>query len=240
MPKLSIIVPCKNEEASLPKLFASIKSQTFTDYEVIMADAHSTDASAKIATAAGVRVVEGGMPGPGRNKGALQAKGEILFFMDADVELPSPRFLSDVMREFDEKKADVATLQIRPMSDKMLDHVFHGLYNGYVKLTELVRPHAPGFCIIVRRHVHEGIKGFDEEVVFAEDMDYVQRAYKKGHSFRILQSHPIHASVRRFEKDGRFGIGIKYVFGELRMIVKGPFKKNPFDYEMGGDTHPKK
>lgn len=237
MPKLSIIIPCKNEEVNLPKLLESIKKQTFTDYEVIVADAHSTDHTRETARAYGARVVDGGMPGPGRNSGALQAKGEYLMFFDADVVMPSDNYFEDILREFELKKADVATCRVTPLSDKPIDKAFHGIYNAYVKLTEHILPHAPGFCIIARRHVHEGIKGFDEDVVFAEDHDYVQRAHKSGHRFRLLDSHPIAASVRRFEKDGRWGIGIKYVFGELRMMVKGPFKKEdmPFEYEMGGE-----
>ena len=234
MPKLSIIIPCKNEEEQLPKLLASIKRQTFTDYEIIVADAHSKDRTREIAESFGARVVEGGMPGPGRNKGALQAQGTHLLFLDADVTLLSDRYLEDVLKEFEEKRADVATGPIIPQSDKYLDHVFHGFYNAFIKLTESIRPHAPGMCILTKRHMHEGVQGFDEEVVFAEDMEYVQRAVKRGNRFKVLRSQPISASVRRFDKDGRWGIAIKYVYGELRMIVKGPFRKQPFRYDMGG------
>lgn len=236
MPRLSIIIPCKNEETHLPRLLTSIRAQTFKDYEVIVADTHSTDRTAAIAERFGTRVVEGGMPGVGRNRGALHATGDDLLFLDADVVLPSKRFLADVIQEFDAKKADVATCRVKPLSHKLIDRAFHGIYNAYVKLTERVLPHAPGFCIMIRRHTHEGIKGFDESVVFAEDHEYVQRARKSGHRFRLLDSHPIAVSVRRFDKDGRWGIAIKYIFGELRMIVKGPFrKKMPFTYQMGGD-----
>ena len=96
MPKLSIIIPCKNEEEQLPKLLASIKRQTFTDYEIIVADAHSKDRTREIAESFGARVVEGGMPGPGRNKGALQAQGTHLLFLDADVTFLSHRYLENV------------------------------------------------------------------------------------------------------------------------------------------------
>lgn len=238
--KLSIIIPCKNEEANLPKLFASIQKQTFTDYEIIVADAASTDRTAEIATAAGARVIPGGMPGPGRNKGAAQAKGDVFLFLDADVELDSDRYLEDILKEFDEKKADVATCRVEPDSELMIDHVFHDAYNAFIKLTERIHPHAPGFCILVRRHVHEQIKGFDENVPFAEDLDYVLRATKAKFRFRVLHSHPIHVSVRRFEQDGRWNIAMKYLYTKLHMIMKGSFKnKMPFEYEMGGNLKPK-
>jgi glycosyltransferase involved in cell wall biosynthesis len=235
MPRLSIIIPTKNEEADLPRLLASIKTQTFTDFEIIVADAHSTDGTVRIAEQCGARVVEGGLPGRGRNAGALQAQGDLLLFLDADAVLPSPEYLRDVIREFDERKADFATCDIQPLSKHPIDIVFYGLYNLYARLTERFHPHAAGLCILARRHAHEGVKGFDEDVVFAEDHDYVQRAHRAGKRFRVLRSHPIKSSIRRFEKDGRFGIAVKYLYGEIRMIFRGPFKKIPFTYEMGGE-----
>jgi len=235
MPRVSIVIPTKNEERNLPKLLDSIKVQTYTDYEIIVADAHSTDATVAIAEKYGAKVVEGGMPGPGRNKGALAANGEIVIFFDADVQMPSSRFLGDTIAEMDRKKLDVATCRIKPLSRKQVDKAMHEAYNAYAIAMEKINPHAPGFCILVRRHVHEGVKGFDEEVTFAEDHDYVHRAHKMGYRFGILRSHPIAVSVRRAEKDGRMNMAIKYLFAELHIITKGPIKKDLFEYEMGGE-----
>lgn len=236
MPHLSIIVPCKNEEKDLPKLLASIKKQTFTDYEIIVADAPTTtDRTREIAEAGGARVVEGGMPGPGRNRGAAVAKGKILLFLDADVVLISKRYLEDVLKEFEELKADMATCYVVPDSPLAVDRALHHVYNVFIKLTERVHPHVPGFCILVRRSVHEGIHGFDEDIPYAEDIDYVLRAVKAGYRFRVLSSQSISVSVRRFEKDGRWNIAMKYMYTKARIIAKGPFRhKMPFRYEMGG------
>lgn len=235
MPRLSIVIPVKNEEKMLPKLLESIASQTFKDYEVIVADAHSTDKTADVARSYGANVVEGGSPGPGRNRGSLHAKGAVIAFLDADVQLPSPKFLQDCIAEMDRKRLDVATCKVKPLSRKPIDRALHEAYNAYVIATEKIRPHAPGFCILVRRHTHEAIQGFDEQVVFAEDHEYVQRAKKKGYVFGLLRSHPIKVSVRRLEKDGRLAIALKYIFGELRMMTKGAITEMPFDYDMGGE-----
>lgn len=235
MPRLSVVIPVKNEEKILPKLLESLKIQTFKDYEIIVADAHSTDKTVDIAKKYGARVVEGGLPGPGRNKGAVHAKGKFIAFLDADVQLPNPKFLRDCLDEMDRKKVDVATCKVKPISRKPIDKALHEVYNAYVVVMEKVRPHAPGFCIIARRHAHHGIKGFDEQVVFAEDHDYVQRAQKEGFKFGLLRSHPVAVSVRRLEKDGRLALAIKYIFGELHMMTKGSIKKMPFEYEMGGE-----
>lgn len=235
MPRLSIVIPVKNEEKMLPKLLDTVKAQTFRDYEVIVADAHSTDNTRTVAESYGARVVEGGMPGPGRNRGAVAAQGEIIAFLDADVQLPSSRFMEECLAEMDRKNLDIATCKVKPLSRKPIDRALHEAYNAYAIATEKIRPHAPGFCILVRRHAHVGVKGFDEEIVFAEDHDYVQRAQKEGFKFGLLRSHPVAVSVRRLEKDGRLAIALKYIFGELHMLTGGSFKDMPFEYKMGGE-----
>ena len=73
---LSIIIPTYNEEEYLPVLLDSIKSQSFDDYEIIVADANSTDKTREIAESYGCIVVAGGLPAVGRNNGAKIAKGE--------------------------------------------------------------------------------------------------------------------------------------------------------------------
>jgi glycosyltransferase involved in cell wall biosynthesis len=229
--KLSIVIPTKNEETLLPKLLSSIREQSFTDYEIIVADAGSTDETRRLAASFGARVVEGGMPGPGRNRGAEQATGELILFFDADVILPSKHFLRDVVEEMQRKAFDVATCRVRAHEGKIIDHAMHEAYNVYTLATEKVLPHAPGFCLFARRQAHNGISGFDEEVVFAEDHDYVRRAKKAGFRFGVLRKTRIDVSIRRLEKEGRMGLTVKYVFGELYMLTRGPFKRMPFRYE---------
>jgi glycosyltransferase involved in cell wall biosynthesis len=233
--KVSIVIPTKNEELLLPRLLGALASQTYRGFEIIVADAFSTDKTREIAASMGAFVIDGGMPGPGRNLGAKVAKGDLLFFMDADVLPSSNRFLEDVVAEFDRRGADVATCELEPLSDRSDDHFGHDVYNYFVRATETVRPHAPGACILAKRHVHEAIGGFDEQVVFIEDCEYVQRAHKNGFRFRQMRTQPLLVSVRRFEKDGRWRIAAKYIYGEIYMMTKGPFRELPYQYEMGGE-----
>ena len=64
---LSVIIPTFNEEKYLPRLLDSLARQTYTDYETIVADADSTDATRAIASQHGCRIVPGGRPAEGRN-----------------------------------------------------------------------------------------------------------------------------------------------------------------------------
>lgn len=228
---LSVIIPTLNEEKYLPLLLDSLKAQTFRNFEIIVADAGSQDNTRKIAAEAGCLVVDGGMPGVGRNKGAAAANGEWLLFLDADVILP-PHFLRAVMDEVQAKKLDVATCAIQPLTNKKRDKVMHGLVNTYFKATQKFWPHAPGFCILARKNVHQAISGFDEKIRFAEDQDYVLRASRIAR-FRYIKQVKIPVSVRRLEKEGRFKMSLKMVIAEFYLIFVGPIKSDIFDYKFG-------
>ena len=86
-PLFSMIVPVLNGAETLGQCLASIRSSSFSDWELIVVDDGSSDNSVEIATTAGVKVLRtAGRCGPGaaRNQGAAEARGDWLFFIDAD------------------------------------------------------------------------------------------------------------------------------------------------------------
>jgi len=229
---LSIIIPTYNESTYLPLLLRSIQAQMYKEFEVIVADANSTDDTREIARSFGARVIDGGKVAAGRNRGAAAAQGEILLFLDADVILPDPWFLQMTVAEFEKRKLGVATCRVKPMSDRNVDKVFHAAFNYFMWVTQATTPHAPGFCIFARKSVHEQLRGFDEEIRLAEDHDYVNRASKIS-KFGILKTYEIPVSVRRFDRDGRLNIAVKYLLSEVYMRTKGSIKTDKFNYTFG-------
>ena len=237
--KLSIVIPAKNEEKYLPQLLQSIRGQSFTDYEIIVADAGSTDRTREAAESFGARLTGGGLPGPGRNRGAEVAQGEVFFFFDSDVVLPHPDFLKDCLDEMERRGLDVASPRVAPLEGNLTDDFFHEVYNLYSVATEKVLPHAPGFCMFAKANTHRAINGFDERVVFAEDHYYALRAHQSGLKVGILRGPKIGVSVRRLEKEGRLKFALKYLYAELRIRLFGPIKdKMPFEYEFANFDQP--
>ena len=229
--KLSIVIPVKNEELELPEQLKALNAQSIAvDCERIVADAFSTDRTRGIALSLGARVVDGGMPGPGRNRGAAVAVGEWILFMDADARPSSDTWLENCLKELDERKLDHATCDLKPLSDKLIDRVYHRVYNFFTHLTAKRTPHAPGSCIFVKRAAFEAVGGFDESVIFAEDMELVQRLAKRGYVFGILSAGPVLVSERRLVKDGYFTTAYRYIVTELYMQFKGPVRTPLFDY----------
>lgn len=231
MPKISIIIPALNEAKSLPYTLESIKEQDFQDFEIIIADAGSTDGTPAIAEKYGCQVVAGGMPAVGRNAGAKAASGEWLLFLDADVYL-SDKFLSFLAEEAAEMAADIASCAIIPLSDKIIDQIMHATANAYINLTQYFYPHAPGFCIFVKKSLHDRLGGFDESLKLAEDHEYVKRAKEFGR-YKILKKPKIYVSVRRMESDGRFNVAAKYVACEVYRALLGEIRTDLFKYKFG-------
>jgi CDP-glycerol glycerophosphotransferase len=96
MPLISVIVPVYNVEDYLAECLDSVLGQSLGDIEVIAVDGHSTDSSGAILDAAAladrrVRASHQGAkmwPGQARNAGLAAARGDYVWFVDADDALP--------------------------------------------------------------------------------------------------------------------------------------------------------
>ncbi len=236
MISLSIIIPTKNEERYLGRLLRSIEKQTFQPLEVIVADAHSTDRTRDLAHMHGAKVVDGGLPGIGRNRGASVAKGEVLLFLDADVELTEADFLQKAVIAFIKNDYDIATADVLPLTNKRFDVFAHEVYNKFVHVMGSRFPHAAGFFIMVKKQIHHRIGGFDESVIFCEDHDYAMRAAKVS-KFGFLDSLKIPVSTRRLDRDGRLRIAGKFILAELHLRTLGPIRKDYFHYSFGHNDY---
>jgi hypothetical protein len=65
-----------------------------------------------------------------------------------------------------------------------------------------------------------------------EDIDYVFRAGKAG-KFGLIRGIRIPVSVRRFDKDGRFNVSVKYLAAEAHFLILGPVYSDIFNYKFG-------
>jgi len=227
---ISIIIPTWNEEKYLPKILNCIKNQTYKDYEIIVADAGSTDSTTKYAKKYGCKVVKGGMPSIGRNNGAKIAKGKILLFLDADVQFDN-NFLENSVNEIRSREIDVAGTYIYPLSDKLIDKIFLGTFNFWTYATQLFYPNAFGGGLFCENELHKKIKGFDKNIKLSEDMDYAKRAGNIG-KFRTLRTVKIGFSMRRYDGEGRLNVGFKLLLSFFYRIFFGEIKSDIFNYKM--------
>lgn len=94
-PRVSIIIPTRNSAIFLENTLKSIKNQNYKNIEIIIVDGKSTDDTIKISKKYRTtlytfvpKVAKGVFDAPHkRNFGAKKAKGEFVYYVDADMEL---------------------------------------------------------------------------------------------------------------------------------------------------------
>jgi len=89
--KISVIVPVHNAAQTLKQCLQALKNQTDLNYEVIVIDDCSTDNSLALAKESGFKTLSLAVnkgQAVARNRGAKEASGRILAFVDSDVIVP--------------------------------------------------------------------------------------------------------------------------------------------------------
>jgi glycosyltransferase involved in cell wall biosynthesis len=162
---------------------------------VIVADAHSPDETAALARAAGAHVVLGA-PGRGQqlNAGARAARGDILLFVHADVELPvSAR---ESLRAATSSHGVIGgNFKLRFVPETPAARLYSAAYH----LRRILMPIYYGdSCIFVRRSVFLELGGFADIPLF-EDYEFVRRLERHGQT-RYIRDTEVRASSRRFER----------------------------------------
>jgi glycosyltransferase involved in cell wall biosynthesis len=241
-PFFSIIIPALNEEKFLPLLLADLVKQTIQDYEVIVVDGESTDKTVKktqlfsqklpsltILTSK-IRNVS-----VQRNLGADQAKGEYLLFNDADNRLPI-YFLEGLRYQLRVKPYELFTCWFDPDSHTSSDKATATYMNMVIEAASLLnQPAAYGALIGCRRHIFKHVGGFNPEIGFAEDTEFVNRGYKRGHSFGVLHEPRFIYSFRRFRKFGKLRLIQKYAILNLKFLTNQKVDQKK-EYPMGGGS----
>ena len=104
---ISVIIPTFNEEENIAQCLVSLTHQTVarTEYEIIVVDGGSKDASCTIAEKYADRVFTqtSKKVGGARNDGFMAAKGEIIATTDADCILP-PAWIETIRNDFKDKR----------------------------------------------------------------------------------------------------------------------------------------
>jgi glycosyltransferase involved in cell wall biosynthesis len=188
-PQLSIIIPAYNAGATLAACLGAIFAQAVDDVEVIVIDDGSNDDTRQVALrypATLLALPDNRGPSAARNHGAAHAKGQFLFFMDADVALSKEALargrvlieqpgVDAVVGSYDDEPA-VRTLVSQ--FKNLAHHYFHQRSGPYA--TTLF-----GACSLIRRELFVAVGGFDERRRLLEDVELGYRLIARGARIRL-------------------------------------------------------
>ncbi len=114
---LTIIIPTYNRAAIMAATVEDVRKQSFTNYELWIVDQSQPEQAAQVAsfvtTLSDSRIKYLHISTPGlpnsRNEGLRRARGEIILFLDDDVILLTPDFLSAHLAAYEDPKVGGVT-----------------------------------------------------------------------------------------------------------------------------------
>lgn len=191
---LSFIIPAYNEEFELPATLAAIRAAVGDkcDYEIIVVDDASTDATAHTAkeSGAGVIHINRRQIAAARNAGARASCGEILFFVDADTRIAANHIsgaLAALEAGFSGGSARVAVDDPVPRWGHFFLTVFSAIY--------FANNLGAGAFLFTTRRNYDAVGGLDERYFAGEEV-WFSMALKKIGRFKILKE-PVKTSGRK-------------------------------------------
>jgi len=239
-PKISIVIPVRNEEKFIGATLEYLLSQDYPadKMEILVANGESSDRTGEIVAGfasrdARVRLLEnpGRYSSVGRNVGAKNATGDIITFVDGHTYIDNNQLLKNTALLMSGKEVDVLS---RPQFLDTPDNssfqqavslarksvIGHGLDSTiYTNAEKYVDPSSSGASY--KRGVFEQIGYYDEDMDAAEDVEFNYRAAQSGYkSFTSLK-----LAVFYYPRDSLMALFVqmkRYGTGRFRLAVKHP------------------
>lgn len=184
-PRISVVVCTHNGERTLRDCLEGCERLAYPDFEVIVVDDGSTDATASIASDYGCRLIRTDNHGlaSARNTGLHAAEGEIVAYLDDDAR-PDPHWLTYLAAAFGEGAyVGVGGPNVPPGGDGTVADCVAAAPGGpiHVLLSDREAEHIPGCNMAFRKDHLEAIDGFDPRFRAAgDDVDVCWRLQQHG------------------------------------------------------------
>lgn len=226
--QLSIIIPTFNEARNLQRLLPYLYQHADERLlEILVADScNSTDDSAAKAMELGAKVICCERVGRANqmNIAAQAAKGDVLYFVHADV-LPPPNYLDDIEHTL-QKDVDFGCFSYRFDSQHLLLRInayftrFDGLFAGGGDQT-----------LFIKREVFKALNGFDENWCIMEDFEFTKRAKRAGYVYEIVPEDAV-VSARKYQNNSylrvtfsNLWVFVMYWLGSSPVRIKARYRK---------------
>jgi glycosyltransferase involved in cell wall biosynthesis len=211
---ISFVVPAYNEELELPSTIESIREAAADrHYEIIVVNDASTDQTAEVVRIAGARLVSINRRqiAAARNAGANAARGDILFFVDADTRINEKHVRGAIVA----LEAGCAGGSARVIVDGTIPRWAEIFLKIACTIYFALNLGAGAFLFTSRKNF-DAVGGFDESLFMGEEV-YFSLALRKLGRFRILPESIVTSGRKLRMYSARQILG-----NSFRIILGGP------------------
>ena len=253
---LSVIIPVYNTENYLDKCIQSVLNQTFRDFEIILVDDFSTDASGRICDDYAkkydfIKAIhkEHGGPTQTRKAGLTYASGTYVIYMDSDDRI-TPDMYEYMMKKILKYDADIGICDIVIETEKSRIPLYRDIPGGFYdkdRLKKEIYPCmlfsetknepviAPSLCnkIIKKTILERVLSEANENIYYGEDavcmypcMLDAQSVYIAKDKFFYIYTQTEYSLSRKYDKR---------LLSKLPLLISifdDEFKKRNFDGKM--------
>ena len=180
--KITVVIPIRNEEESLPVLLDSLLCQTRQPDEIVITDGGSTDRTPQIIEeyierGAPIRLLraEMALPGRGRNLAAQRASSEWLALTDGGM-LVAPDWLAGLAERAERDDVDIVYGGVEPIIDTLFKECAAIAYVSPPRENNGTYHRPPSVAsALMRRSVWQAVGGFPEHLRSAEDLLFMNK-----------------------------------------------------------------
>jgi glycosyltransferase involved in cell wall biosynthesis len=216
-PLVSVVVPTINSERFFEQFSKSIRQQTYRNIEVIVIDNYSTDRTKEVAKKHGARVLlVKSERAKAKNRGANEANGKYLLFLDSDMELQSR-----VVEECVETMETDATQGGLTIPERSIGSSFwvkvRNFERGFYSKTEVESAR------FFKKNLVLLVGGFDEEIQFYEESTLPQ----KIEALHLNVKQSVKSTILHHEEDLKLTDRLreKYYYGKTANTY---LKRSPY------------
>lgn len=228
MPDVSVIIPARNGASTIAACLEAVLSSDFPDFEVIVSDDASDDATPGIASRFACRIVRSEVPrgaASARNAGAAASAGRILFFIDSDILIP-PGCLRRISAALTTGECDaVVGLLDKEAAYANLSSFYKNAYMHYTY--SLLPPEMDVFytsVAAVGREAFFDVGGFDEDYRSATIEDTEVGGRMRAHGYRIrLDKGLAVRHLRHYTLRELLATGFRRTSGIVKIMLRRGF-----------------
>lgn len=223
---VTVVVPTRNVERTVAACVESIRTELAgTDYEIIVVDNGSTDATLDVVSRLPVTVVRvlPGFVSASRNAGARQASHPLLAFVDSDC-LVQPGWATAIREVLADASIGVTgSRHVLRTGATWVERAWDRAHRRRADRSLVDTTYIPAGNLAVRRDVFLAVGGFDESLETGEDPDLCARIAARG--LRIVEAQAtrcVHLGEPRtlgavFRRERWHGRGVRLRYGDGRI-----------------------